>query len=377
MFNNRTNTAKQSIRFLFLALSVIITICLLSCSKSATEPDVPADEESTIPLVFSPMAGWNDFTHEGSDTTKASGLVNNSTDLQNYSISLLANATREGTVYPVFKNHSLDYAAGTWNYDVTKYWIPGAVYSFVAFAPYAADGEKGPKTISNGTVTVTGTDSEPSITITDYITGRPESKAFDARSEDLLYAEVVRDNTDTNDYSVVPLNFSHLLSSVSFYVRNATNEDIESIDNIKLGGIEYKCNINIGLSGTYIINTHLGDGEDSSPYFTGDSRPATGDSSPFLPKGMAENEFKPLFDCTNLTLLPQSVSGKEIEISFTTHHTEDGEDIEVDYSGNLGTIDGISRWEPGKKYRYNITISSQEIIFQVAEVPWIKHEVEL
>ena len=71
---------------------ILITICLLSCSKSATEPDVPADEGSTIPLVFSPMAGWNDFTHEGSDTTKASGLVNNSTDLQNYSISLLANA---------------------------------------------------------------------------------------------------------------------------------------------------------------------------------------------------------------------------------------------------------------------------------------------
>ena len=382
MFNNRTNTAKQSIRFLSLALSAIITISLLSCSKSATEPDVPADEESTIPLVFSPMAGWNDFTHEGSDTTKASGLVNNSTDLQNYSISLLANATREGIVYPVFKNHSLDYAAGTWSYEVTKYWITGAVYRFAAFAPYAKTGEKTSKTISNGTVDVTGTDSEPSIRITDYITGRPGDKTFDARSEDLVFAEVVRDNTDNNDYSTVPLNFSHLLSCVSFYVRNATNEDIESIDNIKLGGIEYKCNINIGLQGTYIVNTPLQNSEDSSPYFTGDKRPTTAESTPFLPKGMAENEFKPLFDCTSLTLLPQNISGKEIEISFTTHHTEkdiqnNDVEIEVNYSGNLGAIEGITRWQPGKKYRYNITISSQEMIFQVAEVPWIKHEVEL
>ena len=49
----------------------------------------------------------------------------------------------------------------------------------------------------------------------------------------------------------------------------------------------------------------------------------------------------------------------------------------TDYSGNLGTIEGITRWQPGKKYRYNITISSEDIIFQVSEIPWIEHNVEL
>ena len=382
-------------RLLYIFILAMMSI-LLSCSKSSLEQEGGLLSET--PLAFSPTAGWPEIANGsaagagdgsgngiGTGTGAGSGtkaLITSASELQQYGISLFATASKDANTYVVFNNDLLKYSNSAWNYDITKYWITGAVYRFAAFAPYAKTGEKTSKTISNGTVAVTGTDSEPSITITDYITGRPGDKTFDARSEDLVFAEVVRDNTDNNDYSTVPLNFSHLLSCVSFYVRNATNQDIESIDNIKLGGIEYKCNINIGLQGTSIVNTPLQNSEDSSPYFTGDDRPTTAESPPFLPKGMAENEFKPLFDCTSLTLLPQNISGKEIEISFTTHHTEKDDqnkdvEIEVNYSGNLGTIEGITRWQPGKKYRYNITISSQEIIFQVAEVPWIKHEVEL
>ena len=104
--------------------------------------------------------------------------------------------------------------------------------------------------------------------------------------------------------------------------------------------------------------------------------------SPFLPKGMSEQQAKPLFDCTDLTVLPQYTFGKNdsgneinITLSFRVHNSAGGAGVK--YTGNLSNIDNIPKWEAGKKYKYNITISSKYITFQVQEVPWIKHEIEL
>ena len=370
---------------------------LLSCSK-VLEQD--GGLVSDMPLVFSPTADWPQMgngnlsgsgTRSGNGTWNGTGtgagtkaLVESAEDLRQYGISLFATATKGGNTYTVFNNDNLkfNYIDGSWNYDITKYWIPGARYSFTAFAPYAGNvGTAG--NISNGTVTQTGTATGPSISITGYNSGRVTSGApFDARCEDLLYAEHNRNNTNASDYSAVPLKFEHLLSCITFYIRNATNNDIASIDTIKLGGLEYKCTINVSPDATYIEPIALGQSEDSSPYFTGDKRPLTGETSPFLPKGMSEQQAKPLFDCTYLTVIPQNTFGKNssgnninITLSFRVHYTAG--DAGVEYTGNLSNIDNIPRWEAGKKYRYNITISSQDIIFQVQEVPWIEHEVEL
>ena len=87
-----------------------------------------------------------------------------------------------------------------------------------------------------------------------------------------------------------------------------------------------------------------------------------------------KNDYKYLFDCDNLTVIPQTVYGKSITIKFTIKYTSSSI---VEYTGNLSNIDNIASWDKGKKYRYNITVSSEDILFQVIEVPWIEHEVEL
>ena len=332
----------------------------------------------TEPLLFSPTADWPTMETSKSTGGGTKGLVNSATDLQQYGISLLSVATQGSITYPVFNNSMLYYnnTNSAWNYDITKYWIPGAKYNFAAFAPYASASETADsKNISNGTVSVAGTEQAPVITISNYNTGKETTgnKIFDARNEDLLFATHTRDNTSGSDYSAVPLQFNHLLSCLSFYIRNTTSNDIERVYDIKLSGLKYIGDINISLSDATVNAT-----EDivstSDTYFAGTNRPATGESTPFLPKGMSESEYKFLFDCNELTVLPQTVYGKNINIKFTIEYKSGSP---VEYTGNLGNIDNISSWDKGKKYKYNITISSSDILFQVVEVPWIEHKVEL
>ena len=363
---------------------------LLSCSKSSLEQE--GGLLSEIPLVFSPTAGWPEIangsaagtgagdgagagTGTGTGTGAGSGtkaLITSASELQQYGISLFATASKDANTYVVFNNDLLKYSNSAWNYDITKYWIPGASYSFTAFAPYAGNvGTAG--NISNGTVTQTVTATGPSISITGYNSGRVTSGTpFDARCEDLLFASHIRDNTTGSDYSSVPLHFNHLLSCLSFKIRNATSTDIKAVESISLTGLHYEAEINVSNITATISPTAKTVGE-SEGFFAGNNLTGT-TVNPFLPKGMSEEQFKDLFDCTDLTVLPQTIYGKEIKIKFTVRYSNGSS---TDYSGNLGTIEGITMWQPGKKYRYNITISSEDIIFQVSEIPWIEHNVEL
>lgn len=328
-------------------------------------------------MVFAPAVDWHHLAN-----TKA--LINNASELQDYSISILANATKENssgggtTTYPVFKNHRLDWDGSSWTYSPTKYWIPGASYSFVAFAPFAPTanspaGTSGKKTLSNGSAEVSGTDEEPILTISNYCTGRVTTGAnqFDARSEDLLRAYAYRNNTSAEDYSSVALNFEHLLACVTFKIRNATSNDIVKVTDIKLCGIQYLCDIII-TPGNCVLDYKS---DLSIDEFTSDDRTTPAGSTAFLPKGMSESEFKPLYDCTDLTVLPQNLYNKEqAGLTFTLHYSGGREENRI---LELDKIESIRSWDPGKKYNYNMTITSQDIIFQVVEVPWVEHEVEL
>ena len=347
--------------------AVFLAVVFVSCSKESSEPMASTE----IPLVFSPMAGWPEIAN-GSAASAGSGtkaLITSASELQQYGISLIATASKDANTYVVFNNDLLKYSNSAWNYDITKYWIPGASYSFTAFAPYAGTTGEGVN-LSNGDVTVSAYPTAPSITIENYISGK--DNGFDARCEDLLFASHIRDNTTGSDYSSVPLNFNHLLSCLSFKIRNATSTDIETVESISLTGLQYKADITVSNITATISPTAKTVGE-SEGFFAGNNLTGSAEN-PFLPRGMSEEQFKDLFDCTDLTVLPQTIYGKEIKIKFTVRYSNGSS---TDYSGNLGTIEGITRWQPGKKYRYNITISSEDIIFQVSEIPWIEHNVEL
>lgn len=368
-----------------MVVAAAMAVGLLSCSKKGTEPG----GETEVPMAFAPTVDWHSIAN-----TKA--LINSASELRDYSISILANATRENssgegtTTYPVFKNHRLDYEGSAWTYSPTKYWIPGAVYSFVAFAPFAPTDnspEGANQILSNGTCNIVdsnvadgidNSDVDPVLNIENYNTGRVFKSdgvtvEFDARSEDLLKAYAYRNNSSGEDYSSVALNFEHLLACVTFNIRNATSTDILTVSDIKLSGIKHKCDITITPKYCQLADPQ-GEISLSTNEFTSDNRTATG-STAFLPKGMSESEFKPLYDCTDLTVLPQNLYNKEqASLTFTLVYRDSATEQRI---LELDKIESIKAWEPGKKYNYNMTITSQDIIFQVVEVPWVEHEVEL
>ncbi len=335
---------------------------LLSCSKGGVEPFLP-EGESGVPVAFSPSADWQPVSGVKSSGTKA--LIENDGNLKSYSISLLGNAVRGGDTYPVFKNHQLSWSnAEGWHYSPLKYWIPEANYSFAAFCPYAGN-SSGARVISNGNVSVSDSDTNPTITISGYNTAHSNAK-----NEDLLFAKTVRDNSTDEDYSQVKLQFEHLLSCLSFNVRNTSQDAITAVRDIALEGLYTLCDISIGLESATVTNK-----TDLSYPFEGTER-NDNSTNPFLPGGMGQSDFKPLFECGSLTVLPQDTYNKDIILAFTAYFGE-GDTKGTPYVLNLGTIDSIRKWEKGKKYSYNISISSKDIIFQVVEVPWREHNVTL
>lgn len=301
--------------------------------------------------------------------TKA--LVGSDEGLRTNSFSLLATVTNHGNTSAAFGNDRLRYdeANFTWTYGSPKYWVPQSHYTFGAFWPYASTSES---QLTNGTVSYSADGGTPTLTISGYNTGKV-GNTFDARSEDLLFTSYTRDNTAANDYSPVPLQMGHLLSSLSFKVRNATSNPITHITDISLTGLKYRCNLTVTPSEATITSDGTVVGTEET-YFSGDE--CTGDNTtPFLPAGMSEAQFKPLYDCTDLSVLPQDVYGNPVVLKFTVHFSGNASGSE--YSANLGTIESLTRWYPGKRYLYNFTISSKDILFQVSEVDWIEHNIKL
>lgn len=341
--------------------AVFVWLCVAGCSKI-----VPGQQESGVPISVVPVV-----QSVKSDGTKA--LINGAAELQQYPISLLGTAEFGNSVSAVFGNDVLSYNSteSKWSYgNNPKYWIPGAFYSFVAFCPYADvtdDAISEPvNSLSNGTVSF----SNNALSINNYITGKGDG--FDARSEDPLYSLVERDNTKENDYSQVVFQMDHILSCLEFNVRNATNEDIKWVDGISLSGIKYKSDLIINNSGYAFSKIYADTVKVVDSYFDGVNKGSN--ITVFLPKGMGTNVYERLFDCEYLTVLPQTVYGNKVELKFTVHYSNSES---VSYTVNLGSMDSVVEWEVGRKYKYNLTISSQNIYFQVSEVPWEEHNVEL
>lgn len=187
-----------------LFISMLAVAALVSCSKEQT---IVADQGELI--------GFNSFV-ENSTRAAAADVTDPS-----YSTSGKGVALTKFNVYGAVNGVNIfdgdnvtkgDAGYGVaWTCDGAKqYWINGADYEFVA----VVDGNKTVKDSENNDVVITSTTTNAS--------GIPTAITYNSDgATDLLCARVVRnDNTDT---SVVPFNFSHLLSKVKFSVTNTTD----------------------------------------------------------------------------------------------------------------------------------------------------------
>ncbi len=327
-----------------IAAIVIAILLAAGCSKEPSGGEHPLPE-GRFPIAAMPSVNGSNYGWP------SKAPVTSSTDLQNHPMHLFGTATRNGENHLVFADETLEYSNGSWDYSPTKYWIPGASYTFGAFWRSIEN---------NGTINFSA--QTPNIL---------RIEGCSARNDDLLYASYVRDNTVNQDYSTVQFNLLHAFACIELNIRNTTNTNITKISDITLSGLTTVCTLQINFNYESINFTDTS--EDS---YSNDGERTGENSGPFLPEGMASNEFKPIFNEQNLTVVPQALFNREIYLSFNVYF-ESNNSEPIPYKVNLGTIEALKSWESGKKYKYNFTISSQDIIFQVSEVPWIEHKVEL
>ena len=166
---------------------------------------------------------------------------------------------------------SADYGAAWTLTGAKQYWINGADYEFVA----VVDGNK-----KVGENVITKTTLFDTTGIPNFITYNSDG------ATDLLCKRVVRiNNTDT---SVVPFNFTHLLSKVKFSVTNTTNA---TATNYRIVLTEAKITGALANS-TYVVSTGL---------WNNDITPTTKD---FTLENLTINSAAQQYHSTELLLLP-------------------------------------------------------------------------
>lgn len=177
-----------------------------------------------------------------------------------------------------------------WTLDGTKqYWINGADYEFVA----VVDGNK-----KVGENVITKTTLFDTTGIPNFITYNSDG------ATDLLCKRVVRiNNTDT---SVVPFNFTHLLSKVKFSVTNTTNA---TATNYRIVLTEAKITGALNNS-TYVVSTGL---------WNNDITPSTKD---FTLENLTVNSGATKYHPTELLLLPGVNVG--VTVKAKVEATDDG-----------------------------------------------------
>ena len=269
-------------------------------------------------------------------------------DIQNGGFGVWATfSNSEQTNYPLMENTHVTYESGAWEYDDTKYWIDNTVFNFVAAYPYDEAGNI--FTFANNAVSLSVRET-PS-------------------TEDYLLATATVDTSAEgfDPGAAVELKFGHLLTNVNLQIwrdgGKHQNDDMRikkvTLSNIRKGGtyssstnawtsltnetldLKYENNNPTAFDGAAIVN------EDGSLTFGGTS------SKPF----------------EDMLLLPQTNNNVSLKIEYELkrNNAADWETAELETELPI-------KWEVGKKYTYNVVLSSVKYItvyyIQTKVDPW-------
>ena len=269
-------------------------------------------------------------------------------DIQNGGFGVWATfSNSEQTNYPLMENTHVTYESGAWEYDDTKYWIDNTVFNFVAAYPYDEAGNI--FTFANNAVSLSVRET-PS-------------------TEDYLLATATVDTSAEgfDPGAAVELKVGHLLTNVNLQIwrdgGKHQNDDMRikkvTLSNIRKGGtyssstnawtsltnetldLKYENNNPTAFDGAAIVN------EDGSLTFGGTS------SKPF----------------EDMLLLPQTNNNVSLKIEYELkrNNAADWETAELETELPI-------KWEVGKKYTYNVVLSSVKYItvyyIQTKVDPW-------
>lgn len=268
-------------------------------------------------------------------------------DIQNGGFGVWATfSNSEQTNYPLMENTHVTYESGAWEYDDTKYWIDNTVFNFVAAYPYDEAGNI--FTFANNAVSLSVRET-PS-------------------TEDYLLATATVDTSAEgfDPGNAVELKFGHLLTNVNLQIWRDGGK--HQNDDMRIKKVTLS---NIRKGGTYSSST---DAWTSLTNETLDlkyenNNPTAFDGAAIVKDGSLTFGGTPSKPFEDMLLLPQTNNNVSLKIEYELlrQGAEDWETAELETELPI-------KWEVGKKYTYNVVLSSVKYItvyyIQTKVDPW-------
>ena len=248
--------------------------------------------------------------------------------------------------------------ANLWRYDELKLWEEGD-WHFEAFYPL-------PSTLAATEVVQSDQDAlEVSFTApkTEEQSGIEglsiEYYYGPTASHDLMTAEDTRTYSSASpDASPVQFEFKHLLSRVSIAVKTATDD--VTLKSLTFAGMSVLGAYNtVGYSGRWQLLTEfdeLSDVPSGSFSDLNDNIP-----SPLPSDGTSVDVL------SDLLLIPQNPGTAQVEVTYTIG--ADGSDAGASETKSL-TLPADPVWQPGRHYRYTLTLGTADVTLNIDVVDW-------
>lgn len=298
----------------------ILLTLIAAASASCRKTSIP-QEEATVGISFN------------------ASVENNQTGLQAKSIVEDVDGMESFTIWgwyspqdvnsTVFDRVRVDNDGGLWSYGEPRYWLRGRTYDFFAVYPDAGTLEQ-----SGAGVACT---EDGAVTVRD----------FDARFGHDLMTACSLDMSGDNPRPV-PLDFSHMLTCVSFYVQRGSlweADDIVTLEAASLSPVSVK-----GTLGYDAVSGQASWSDTAAEGFTMDSpvELASGSGGEYIFRREGNG---------SLFLLPQDIGAVRISVTYSSRKY-----AEQMRSASLTTTT-IVRWEAGRRYTYTLTLQPDMIVF--------------
>ena len=243
-----------------------------------------------------------------------------------------------------------------WLYDELKLWEEGD-WHFEAFYPHPSDLSATQAAVGKDALEINFTAPHDNSQITGTQGLTINYYYGPSASHDLMTAKADR-SYPAEGGNAVQFTFSHLLSRVSIAVKTATDD--VTLKSLTFGGMS--------VLGAYNTVEHPGqwqlltDIEELSNVPTGSfSYLNDNNQSPLPSDGTSVDVL------SDLLLIPQTPKTAQVEVTYTIG--ADGSGAGTSETKSL-TLPADPSWEPGRHYRYTLTLGTADVTLNIDVVDW-------
>ena len=255
---------------------------------------------------------------------------------------------------------SKDATGNFWAPKTDYYWPASGYLTFAAYSPADANG--------------TYAHTDKGLTISDFTV--PEiDQQYDLMYSDRAYncqASSMKDNVTPGNYSGIQITFRHALSSIRFKV--GTKEDCSDAD-LEINVMKIEVN-SVANSGDFAESLTDGNGSTTrTPQWSAQTGAAS--YVPFSGKQKVGTTRTEPTGIKDLLLLPQDFTSNDNAVVMVTYtmKTKASDGIAATEGFKLNSPSEIKKWEPNKRYTYNILFGTgdgglQKIYFAPVVEDW-------